>query len=622
MWLFVVALALGVVAWNINAANASDGGVAGGAPGTTWYANSPAPDPTNPVFDNTNLSGTPIRKFVDRLPGLGPANANNGGQYIPIAAANTTTFPGSDFYRIGVVEYSEKLHPDLANPTRLRGYLDTSSRTNKPHYLGPLILARKGRPVRLLVTNSLPLSTAGGDKLFIPTDTTLMGVGMGPNPLYPGESFTQNRVVFHLHGGFTPWISDGTPHQWITPKNDPTHYKKGVSFQNVPDMVGAGKPIPVASDSDGLATYFYTNAQSGRLMFYHEHALGITRLGVYVGMAAPYLLVDSTEDGLINAGTLPNQGGGAHNYGIPLVIQDRTFVPKNVSTQDNRWVSSVPAGRGQEGDFWFPHKYEPNQNPNDITGASQFGRWDYGPWFWPPQPIAADPTNIQNTPGGSVHNLPQMPPLDPLNPSAAQPWVYDTSIVPEAFMDTMMVNGHPYPYLSVQPQAYRFRILNACNDRNISLSLFVADTGGPTSGPNTVVNATATATVANGMVTGFTGLPGGSNYTSAPGVYMYGGGGREAAAAATLTPTTVASLTVVNGGSGYSATPTVAIIGGGGSGATATATVAGGVITGFTVTGGAGYTSAPVIRITDTTGQRRGGHRRPDGHFCCCFNGN
>ena len=30
LWLFVVALALGAVAWNINAANAGDGGVAGG----------------------------------------------------------------------------------------------------------------------------------------------------------------------------------------------------------------------------------------------------------------------------------------------------------------------------------------------------------------------------------------------------------------------------------------------------------------------------------------------------------------------------------------------------------------------------------------------------------------
>mgnify|MGYP001075038300 CR=1 FL=1 len=33
-------------------------------------------------------------------------------------------------------------------------------------------------------------------------------------------------------------------------------------------------------------TFFYTNAQSARLQFYHDHALGITRLNVYAGEAA------------------------------------------------------------------------------------------------------------------------------------------------------------------------------------------------------------------------------------------------------------------------------------------------------------------------------------------------
>ena len=70
----------------------------------------------------------------------------------------------------------------------------------------------------------------------------------------------------------------------------------------------------------------------------------------------------------------------------------------------------------------------------------------------------------------------------------SNPWVYDTSIVPEAFMDTTLVNGNPYPYLTVEPTAYRFRMLNACNDRNLNLSMFVADTGG-------AAGATATATL-------------------------------------------------------------------------------------------------------------------------------
>ena len=52
------------------------------------------------------------------------------------------------------------------------------------------------------------------------------------------ECFQDNRATLHLHGGITPWISDGTPHQWITPKDDPApnQYQQGVSVGNVPDM--------------------------------------------------------------------------------------------------------------------------------------------------------------------------------------------------------------------------------------------------------------------------------------------------------------------------------------------------------------------------------------------------
>ena len=54
-------------------------------------------------------------------------------------------------------------------------------------------------------------------------------------------------------------------------------------------------------------------------MFYHDHAWGITRLNVLSGEAAGLLLTDTTEQNLIAEGILPG-------YGIPLVIQDRTFV--------------------------------------------------------------------------------------------------------------------------------------------------------------------------------------------------------------------------------------------------------------------------------------------------------
>ena len=75
-----------------------------------------------------------MRKFVDRLPGLGPAGANNiiqahgVGQYIPVAVPETVTFSGqaADYYEIALVEYTEKMHSDLP-PTRLRGYVQLST---------------------------------------------------------------------------------------------------------------------------------------------------------------------------------------------------------------------------------------------------------------------------------------------------------------------------------------------------------------------------------------------------------------------------------------------------------------------------------------------------------------
>jgi len=76
--------------------------------------------------------------------------------------------------------------------------------------------------------NLLPTGAAGN--LFIPVDTTLMGAGMGPLPMpgMPGmmESYTQNRAELHLHGGLPPWISDGTPHQWVAPAGEMTQYPK------------------------------------------------------------------------------------------------------------------------------------------------------------------------------------------------------------------------------------------------------------------------------------------------------------------------------------------------------------------------------------------------------------
>ena len=376
--------------------------------GAANYANSPLPqlDATGAV-----IVGTGMRKFVDALPlfctpGSITAPANGLGQCIPIATPDTVTFPNSDFYRIGIVDYTRQMHSDLPGPfsttnpglgTQLKGYVQLDSANTPlgvPQYLGPVILATRNRPVRVLFDNLMTKN------LNIPVDTTYMGAGVVNDGTHSVTTTSELRTSVHLHGGNTPWISDGTPHQWITPANDPQGlanpyrgFAKGFSFQNVPDMLGVVPNTP----NDGMGTFYYTNQQSGRLMFYHEHAYGTTRLGVYNGLAAGYLIADPTEETALAAATAPGTIVTDPTTGtivaadlthvIPLVIQDKTFVPDagapggQLAAEDPTW----DLARGGYGDLWFPHVYMPNQNPADLTGANGFGRWDWGPWFWPPQ---------------------------------------------------------------------------------------------------------------------------------------------------------------------------------------------------------------------------------------------
>ena len=460
-----------------------------------------------------------IKKFQDTLPGVGPDAANNLGQYIPVAVPDTTTYPGADYYEIAVVQYRMRFSSSMP-ATLLRGYVQLSTSVvpgrhvalsnasldpgqadtpiflpdgsraygvDAPHYLGPMVEATKDKPVRVLFRDLLPTGVDGD--LFLPVDTTDMGAGMGPdgmmldandvpmdmttdahtvmdgvrNPVCgqvpkPADCYTENRATLHLHGGITPWISDGTPHQWITPAGEATPYPRGVSVQNVPDMPDPGP---------GAQTFFYTNQQGARLLWIHDHSWGITRLNVYAGEATGYLLTDPTEQRLVApGGALDGLGAGT-----PLIIQDKTFVPDTIAQTDptrdaSRW--------GGTGSLWAPHVYMPAQNPNSPTGVNPFGRWMYGPWFWPPstnqkyEPIANPYFDPACDLAVSDFCEPQVIPSTPNN-----------SVGMEAFNDTPIVNGTAYPTTTVDPKAYRYRILSAANDRFWNLQWYVAD---PTTG--------------------------------------------------------------------------------------------------------------------------------------------
>ena len=163
-------------------------------------------------------------------------------------------------YRVRMMEFRQQMHSQLP-PTRLWGY--------EGQYPGPTIEVMQGQPVEVLWENGLPLQP------IFPVDTKIPG-SMPPTPLV--------RTVTHLHGARATPESDGMPERWFTPGHS--------------------------------ALYHYPNDQQAATLWYHDHAMGITRLNVYAGLAGFYLLRDRRELGM----DLPSG-----EYEIPLLLQDRTL---------------------------------------------------------------------------------------------------------------------------------------------------------------------------------------------------------------------------------------------------------------------------------------------------------
>jgi FtsP/CotA-like multicopper oxidase with cupredoxin domain len=125
-------------------------------------------------------------------------------------------------------------------------------------------------------------------------------------------------LVVHVHGAHVADHSDGHPDAWFLPsaKNIPANaMTRGTSYHSV---------TPVG---EGEAVFEYTNDQPASTLWYHDHALGITRLNVLAGLAGFWLLRDSAEEAMGLPGPAPRLGDatGTRYFEIPLAIQDRKF---------------------------------------------------------------------------------------------------------------------------------------------------------------------------------------------------------------------------------------------------------------------------------------------------------
>lgn len=196
-----------------------------------------------------------LTPYVDALP-------------IPAVAQPVTGTPGGAAeYVIPVREVWQRLHRDLPL-TRVWGYGGS--------YPGPTFLATSGLPITVTWQNDLR-DTLGALRTqhYLPVDPCMKG---------PDTEGATARIVTHLHGGHVPPESDGYPESTFLPGEQ--------------------------------STVVYPNNQPPGTPWYHDHAMGITRLNVMMGMAGFYLIGDPFETAL---------GLPAGPYEVGLAIQDRSF---------------------------------------------------------------------------------------------------------------------------------------------------------------------------------------------------------------------------------------------------------------------------------------------------------
>ncbi|MFI6870536.1 multicopper oxidase family protein [Nocardia sp. NPDC050406] len=183
----------------------------------------------------------------------------------PLPMIETRPAAGELAVRSGTHQY----HRDLP-PTRSWGY--------DREVLGPNLEAWSYQPGRVSFRNEL-----GTHVLPTHVDLTMHGV--------TELDKTDPRMTVHLHGG-----------------------------ANAPDA--DGHPL-IAWRNGGRATYSYSNRQEAATLWYHDHAMGITRLNIQAGLAGMYYVRDEFDTGRPdNPLGLP-----AGEFEIPLIVQDRTFNP-------------------------------------------------------------------------------------------------------------------------------------------------------------------------------------------------------------------------------------------------------------------------------------------------------
>ena len=226
-------------------------------------------------FAQTLLNPASQPQFVNPLPIPSVIDGRSGGTFT-----------------INIGQFNQWL--GLIDPTTQQ-HLNTAVWGYNGNYPGPTIVAKKDIPISVFWRNNLVNGSNQPLPHLLPIDRTIHWA-FGNDPAWQSYGVP---VVTHVHGGHSESASDGLPDQWFTPN----YAMKGPGF--------------IKGD---IEPFYYHNDQEAATIWYHDHALGVTRLNVYAGLAGYYIITDNNEINLQTTGKLP-----VAPYDIGLAIQDRMF---------------------------------------------------------------------------------------------------------------------------------------------------------------------------------------------------------------------------------------------------------------------------------------------------------
>ena len=349
----------------------------------------------------------------------------------PVMPKADTISSGSgeiDYYEISMRQFEQQILPEGMPKTTVWGYGATRSADKNGLLLhnapSLTIEAVSRRPVRIKWINELVDEKGNYLPHLLPVDQTLHwanpGGGETDRDTRPTFVVTPDRytgpvpIISHVHGAIGVGDeSDGYAEAWYLPmaKNIPADYAKEGTWYNF--FAAKAAAAQGVEWEPGSATFEYPNHGRAATIWYHDHALGMTRLNVYAGPAGFFII-----------------RGGAD--GDESVLDSRT---------DKQAVLPGPAPKASD-------PFPPDKTYYEIPIAIQDRAFNTdGSLFYPDSRKFFDEFEGPYIPESDISPI----------------WN------PEFFGNTIMVNGNTWPYQTVEQRRYRLRMLNGCQARFLIL---------------------------------------------------------------------------------------------------------------------------------------------------------